>query len=261
MTETKDKYACKAGDCCRKFGSGPIRNRVRACLIQLDSDDCGRHPDEASRTSCRRAAHILCYAHYYYIHRSGTRSCAINAGRRGSSGEPLHGAVRAGMSPRAALFLKAGLLGGFGGPGVGLAMFLAVRSAQRHEPGLASDVVGTLFGWWPFLYFLTVVGFGPVAALVALGGARLLIAVRVRGAALSTLAAVGAGIGGLVGAAVLPVCSNVLGPLLRGAAPVALRANPYWSQDLAAGAVTGVVLGVALAVLVARNVPPASERS
>jgi len=39
------------------------------------------------------------------------------------------------MGGHVALFVKAGLIGAFGGPAVGLAIFLVVQSMFRHESG------------------------------------------------------------------------------------------------------------------------------
>ena len=50
-----DKYACKAGKCCRDFGEGPKKDCIRECLIKEDYF-CSRISDEESR---RESIHFL----------------------------------------------------------------------------------------------------------------------------------------------------------------------------------------------------------
>jgi RHS repeat-associated protein len=55
----KDSYACKAGQCCREFGTGPKQNCVRQCLIDHDRVCIQQYGN--SLPSCRFYNHVVCY--------------------------------------------------------------------------------------------------------------------------------------------------------------------------------------------------------
>ncbi|HKA59869.1 MAG TPA: RHS repeat-associated core domain-containing protein, partial [Gemmatimonadales bacterium] len=64
-TQDKDGYLCRAGDCCRQFGSSKEANAVRGCLIEWDHS-CATLP-QPNRRNCRLIAHGECYARYRFI--------------------------------------------------------------------------------------------------------------------------------------------------------------------------------------------------
>jgi RHS repeat-associated protein len=68
-----DPYACKAGQCCRDFGTGPKQNCVRKCLIEGDKICTQNSPN--SLTSCRFVNHVVCYTECGFRPTSVPDSC------------------------------------------------------------------------------------------------------------------------------------------------------------------------------------------
>ena len=69
----KDSYACRAGQCCRDFGSGPKQNCVRQCLIARDKVCIQQYGN--SLPSCRFYNHVVCYTSCAFIPSSVSKAC------------------------------------------------------------------------------------------------------------------------------------------------------------------------------------------